>query len=208
MVSSDAGTIAVFRDTTTGAATPAPTPGEGASTSPDEQEWYERHAVLLGLGAVAATTAASGLVWLLIGNGCCAMVALAARRKRKVHCPACDKKIEVKKKGLKSRTACSCDVARGKAETEAGSSSPTSPKGDTGKRKILLFHPDPRHIETCPHCKTVVCVPCDVRDKKGMFPFLFENNPEGGKKNNTGEAADPSAVEVGIDDAASTPTSL
>lgn len=60
----------------------------------------------------------------------------------------------------------------------------------------VLFHPDPRHVTTCPHCGVVFCPPCDVRDKKRMFPFLFENNSDEGKEEET-RAAGPSAMESG-----------
>lgn len=200
VVSSMDGTIALFRDTTTtdpSAPTPAPTSEGDPSQPPNEDEWYERHAIWLGLGGATATMAAAGLVWFLIANGCCGIVILIVRRKTRVECPACDKKMEVKRKGLEHRTTCSCDNLRAKTEADAGQNG-----GQSGK---VLFHPDPRYIATCPHCGNVSCAPCDVRDKKAMFPFLLENNPKGGKEMG---AADPSAIEVGMDDAEPTPTSL
>ncbi|CAN0031464.1 unnamed protein product [Ectocarpus fasciculatus] len=178
VVSSVDGTIALFRDTTTmdpSAPTPAPTSeGGDPSQPPNEDEWYEQHALALGLGGAAATVAAAGLVWLLITNGCCGIFILMVRRKTRVECPACDKKMEVKRKGLAQRTACSCDSLRAKAEDDAGQNG-----GQSGK---VLFHPDPRYIATCPHCGNVSCATCDVRDKKETFPFLLENNPEDGKE--------------------------
>ena len=201
VVSSMDGTIALFRETTTtepSAPTPAPTSeGGNPSQPPSEDEWHERHAVWLGLRGAVAAVAAVGLVWGLIANGCCVLVIPMVRRKTRVECPACDKKMEVKRNGLDTRTTCSCDSLRAKAEADAG-------QNDNQPGKVL-FHPDPRYIATCPHCGTVSCAPCDVRDGKNMFPFLFENNAEGGKEM---EAADPSAIEVGMDDAELTPTSL
>lgn len=135
------------------------------------------------------------MAWLLIANGCCGVAAAAfLRRKKRVECPACKKKVEAKRKGLENRASCSCDILRAKAE-----------KGRKTQGKIL-FHPDPKYVTTCPHCEVVFCASCDVRDRKEMFPFLFENNPEGGKEEETG-AVDSSAIECGIDNGRSTPTS-
>lgn len=160
----------------------------------DGDEWYERHAVPLGLGVVAITAAGAGLVWLLIANGCCGVAAAAfLRRKKRVECPACNKKVEAKRKGLENRASCSCDVLRAKAE-----------KGPKTKGKVL-FHPDPKYVTTCPHCEVVFCASCDVRDRKEMFPFLFENNPEGGKEEETG-ARGSSAIECWVDNGEITPT--
>lgn len=206
VVSAMTGTIALFRDTTTRAPTPAPTSNGGSVNRPsDEDEWYEQYAGLLGVGAVVTTAAGSGLVWLLIAKGCCGVgVAILARRKIKVECPACEGKVDVKRKGLDDRTRCYCDVLRAKAEKEAKLDGDQSSEAEAAGAG--MFHPDPRLIATCPHCKFVFCVPCGVRDKKGMFSFLFENNPEVGKEEKK-LAADPSGIECGIDDSGSTPIS-
>lgn len=138
------------------------------------------------------------MVGLLVANGCCGIaILMIVRRKTRVECPACGEKMEVKRNVLGHRITCSCDDLRAKAEADAGQNG-----GQPGK---ILFRPDPRYTATCPHCGNVSCAPCDIRDKKAMFPFLLENSPKGGKEM---RAADLSAIEVGMDDAKDTPTSL
>lgn len=65
-----------------------------------------------------------------------------------------------------------------------------------GQKRKVFFHPDPKHVTTCPHCGIVFCPPCDVRGKKRMFYILFENNPDDSKEEET-RAAGPSAMESG-----------
>eukprot|EP00903_Cladosiphon_okamuranus_P021372 g19642.t1 len=171
VVSSTTGTIAVFRYNTAGGPTPAPTTSDGGNASPpsDGEEWYKRHAVHLTLGVITTIVVGLGLILHLIASGCCCVGAAAfLRRKIGVDCPACKKKFKAKREGLEDRAICSCDILRAKAEKE---------RRAKGK---LLFHPDPKYVTACPHCKVVFCTSCDVRDRKEMFPFLFENNPGGG----------------------------
>lgn len=190
MVSSETGTIALFRDTTL-TETPAPTSDGEGMPSPSSDEWYEEHAGWLAVGAALTAVAASGLVAVLIANsagGCC-IVGAAILRKKRVECPACKKRVDVKRKGLENRTRCSCNVLRAKAETEAaregqrrGSKGLKPMETGGGCEEKVLFDPDPKHLAMCPHCEIVFCAPCDIRDRKRMFPFLFENSPDGVKR--------------------------
>lgn len=149
--------------------------------------------------AIAGSLAAAGAAWLLYWHwgslGCCCCFAACCARKKKIQCPACEEEIEVESKGLDERTSCSCDTLRAKAEIDNGggtnvdsvslemeAGSGAAAGADGNKTKAALFHPDPAYVATCEHCEIVFCTTCDVRDEKRMFPYLFENNPEGEKE--------------------------
>ncbi|CAM9956032.1 unnamed protein product, partial [Ectocarpus sp. 13 AM-2016] len=212
VVSSVTGTIAVFRDPGL-METPAPTSDGDSMPLPSSEEWYEEHAGWLAVGAALTAVAAGGLVSVLIANSgcaCCIVGAAISWKKKRVDCPACKKKVDVKRKGLETRARCSCDVLRATAEREAtGDGQRRGTKGlkpmatREGSEENILFDPDPRHVAMCPHCEIVFCAPCDIRDRKRMFRFLFENSPNGVKKEETRAAVNPSAVEFGMDEAGS-----
>lgn len=216
VVSSDTGTIAVFGDTSL-METPAPTSDGGSIPSPSPDEWYEEHAGWLAVGAALTAIGAAGLVSVSIasnGCGCCIIGAAILRGKKRVDCPACKKKIDIKRKGLETRTRCSCDVLRAKAEREAAVE--RQRRGRTGLKPIatrgereqeILFDPDPSHVALCPHCEIVFCATCDIRDRKQLFPFLFENGPTGVKKGETRAAVGLSAAAFRMDEAGSAPGS-
>ncbi|CAN0205886.1 unnamed protein product, partial [Ectocarpus sp. 12 AP-2014] len=212
VVSSVTGTIAVFRDPAL-METPAPTSDGESMPLPSSEEWYEEHAGWLAMGAALTAVAAGGLVSVLIANSgcaCCIVGAAISWKKKRVDCPACKKQVDVKRKGLETRARCSCDVLRAMAEREATADGQR--RGTKGLKPMamregceenVLFEPDPRHVAMCPHCEIVFCAPCDIRDRKRMFRFLFENSPNGVKKEETRAAVDPSAVEFGMDEAGS-----
>lgn len=189
MISSETGTIAIFRDTSL-METPAPTWDGESILSPSPDEWYEEYAGWLAVGAALTAIGAGGLISVLIANsgcGCCIVGVAILRRKKRVDCPACKKKLDIKRKGLETRTRCSCDVLRAKAETESavegqrrGSKGLKPMAAGGGCEQKILFDPDPKHVAVCPHCGIVFCATCDIRDRKQMFPFLFENSQEGG----------------------------
>lgn len=202
--------------------TVAPTPSNAVPV-PSGEGWYERLAVILvGVGVLVVSTGV--WVRFLIAKGCCCFAAAIVWRKKRVECPACEKEVEVEPEGLEDRAHCWCDILRAKAVAQAridprdngggvskevgvgaGAVAPEQANGviselassfaaEGGAEKVL-FHPDPSHIKTCPHCGIVFCVTCDVRDEKRMFPNLFENNPEGSQEET--RAADLPDLESG-----------
>ena len=98
--------------------------------------------------------------------------------------------------GRESAAVAAAAAAAAETLPEVISSACQAAERGGGEKDQVLFHPDQRHVETCPHCGIVFCSACDVRDKKRAFPFLLENDP-GGKKEEERRAADPSAIEAG-----------
>lgn len=188
------------------ATSPAPTSIATVANPDPEQPWYERLSGVLAMGGALAVA----ILICTISKGCCGCCGAAAVAKRKiitVECPACGKEVGVEPESLGQNARCYCEVLRNKAEVEGPERQDIRGRGRDGPRGRggevagtdgagnVLFHPDPRHVTACHNCEILFCVPCDVRDRKGMFRSLFENNSDG-KRQET-RAAHPSAMESG-----------